>query len=182
MGPKKLNLGCGTDVKPGWVNLDSASLPGVDVVHDIEKLPFPFADNSFDEILCQDILEHIDYLPVLKELHRILASGGTLTVRVPHFTSRNTYLDPTHKKAFSIETFDFFTKHSLWHARRPYYFDFAFSSSVKKILFERSSRIFFYNRFIERFVNKSPKRQSVYELTGLSRLFPAQNIVVMLVK
>ena len=36
---QKLNLGCGTEIKKGWVNLDSVALAGVDVVHDIEKLP-----------------------------------------------------------------------------------------------------------------------------------------------
>src|SRR4051812_1511318 len=72
---KKLNIGCGTDTKEGWVNLDAAGLPGVDVVHDIEKLPLPFADDSFDEILAQDVLEHVEYVPVLQDLRRILKKG-----------------------------------------------------------------------------------------------------------
>ena len=42
---KKLNLGCGTDIKKGYINLDVAKLDGVDVVHDINRLPLPFKEN-----------------------------------------------------------------------------------------------------------------------------------------
>ena len=176
---KRLNLGCGTDRKEGWVNLDSADIPGVDVVHDIEKLPLPFPDNSFDEILCQDILEHVEYIPVLKDLHRILAPGGALHIRVPHFTAKNNFIDPTHKKLFSVNTFDYFIQNSRSFERRSYYFDFSFSSLRNRTLtFERSSRIFFLNRFVAPFVNKSTRRQELYESTWLSRIFPAQNIIV----
>ena len=136
---KKLNLGCGTDIREGWVNLDSAALPGVDVVHDINSLPLPFAADSFDEIVCQDILEHIaDYTPLLKELHRVLAPGGMLRVRVPHFTSKNNFSDPTHRRMFSSATFDFFTKGTRWHKARHYYFDFSFSSITElELTFEQ---------------------------------------------
>ncbi|MBX4210680.1 class I SAM-dependent methyltransferase, partial [Candidatus Parcubacteria bacterium] len=104
----KLNLGSGTDIRAGWVNLDSAKLPGVDVVHDIQKLPLPFKDGEFDIILCRDILQHVDYTPILKDLYRILRPGGKLIIRVPHFTSKNNVIDPTHRSTFSVRTFDFF--------------------------------------------------------------------------
>ena len=183
MEAKKLNLGCGTDIKDGWVNLDSAALPGVDVVHDIEKLPLPFADSSVDEVLCQDILEHVEYAPILKDLYRVLTPGGVLHIRVPHFTSKNNFIDPTHRRLFSINTFDFFAAGTKLHDERPYYFDFHFSFvKHREIQFELSSRYFFLNRFVGRWVNKSPWRQEYYESTGLSRLFPAQNIHISLVK
>ncbi len=182
---RKLNLGCGKDIKEGWINLDIGDVPGVDVSHDIEKLPLPFPDNSFDEILCNDIMEHIWYIPVLKDIHRILAPGGQVNIRVPHFTSKNNAIDPTHIRTFSVETFSFFAADTKMHERAGhYYFDFSFSTMSRKpyIDFERSSRILFYNRFVEKWVNKSKRRQEIYEATGLSRLFPAQNIYVTLQK
>src|SRR5436309_921097 len=78
MAPARLNLGSGTDVREGYVNLDIAALPGVDVVHDLSRLPLPFEDAQFEEVLCKDILEHLDYVPVLRELHRIIRPGGRL--------------------------------------------------------------------------------------------------------
>ena len=184
---KKLNVGCGIDIKEGWINLDSIAIPDVDVVHDIEKLPLPFQTEEFDEILCQDVLEHVDYIPVLKDLHRVLKKGGIIHIRVPHFTSKNNFVDPTHLRMFSVDTWDFFvrsraaSKHI--EKERAYYFDFSFEKkSYCHITFEKSSRLFFYNRVAEWFFNISPRMQSFYESTGLSRLFPAENIIVELIK
>jgi predicted SAM-dependent methyltransferase len=56
---KRLNLGCGTDIRAGWINLDRSALPGVDVAHDLEQLPLPFPSESFDYVLCEDVLEHV---------------------------------------------------------------------------------------------------------------------------
>lgn len=177
----KLNLGCGTDIREGWVNLDAVRLPGVDVVHDVRRLPLPFPDEKFEEILCQDILEHIEYIPVLKDIHRILKHRGRLVIRVPHFTSRGNFIDPTHRKMFSVRTFDFFVPDL--NLKRPYYFDFSFSRLVStSITFETSSRLYFYNKFITFFINQSRRVQDMYESTFLSRLFPAQNIMIILEK
>src|SRR5919109_476542 len=68
----RLNLGCGHDIREGYVNVDAAPLPGVDVVHDLNRLPLPFADERFDEVNCKDVLEHVDYIPLLREIHRLL--------------------------------------------------------------------------------------------------------------
>ncbi|HYE60326.1 MAG TPA: methyltransferase domain-containing protein [Candidatus Kapabacteria bacterium] len=183
MQPQKLNVGCGTHILPGWINLDVKQIPGVDMVHDIEHLPLPFADNQFDEILCQDVLEHVEYIPVLKDLHRILQPGGTLSIRVPHFTSHHNFVDPTHKKMFSINTYDFFVKNTSEQHDRSYYFDFAFSSCQSAhILFDHGSPIFFLNKVMQPLVNRSARMQRIFESTAWSRLFPALNIQVTLVK
>lgn len=183
MAERRLNVGCGTDIKKEWVNLDSAAISGVDVVHDIEALPLPFPDEHFNEILCQDVLEHTDYPHIVKDLHRILKTGGVLHIRVPHFTSKNNFVDPTHRKLFSVSSFDFFIHGVKLKEKRAYYFDFAFARVIsRQISFERSSRWFFYNRLIEPIANASPAMQRWYESTGFSRLFPAENIVIALQK
>jgi ubiquinone/menaquinone biosynthesis C-methylase UbiE len=177
--PRKLNLGCGRDIRDGWINLDQARLPGVDVVHDLERLPLPFPDNHFEHIHAKDVLEHVEYIPLLGELHRILRSGGTLQIQVPHFTSVDNFIDPTHKKQFSIRTFEFFVKDSA--IARDYYFDFSFSAIANRRL-NFLGGVLFYNRLVAPLVNSHFRLQQYYELTCLSRLFPAQNIVVTLVK
>ena len=56
----KLNLGCGDDIKKGYVNIDVRNLPGVNIVGDVCNLPFE--KNSIDEILALDVYEHVSYL------------------------------------------------------------------------------------------------------------------------
>ena len=47
-------------------------------------LQLPFADNSFDKIICSEVLEHIpDYRSVLKEIERVLKPGGLFCASVP---------------------------------------------------------------------------------------------------
>jgi SAM-dependent methyltransferase len=177
----RLNLGCGTDVRAGYVNLDAASLPGVDVVHDLDVLPLPFEDGAFREIVCQDVLEHVDLVGVLRECHRILVPGGVLSMRSPHFSSAAAHIDPTHRRAFSIETLDFFASEGRF-ANRGYYFDFRFSRLASaRIAFHRY-RWQPWNYLVEPLVNASPATQRYYEGTCLARLFPAANVEVVLVK
>lgn len=181
--PRRLNLGCGTDIRPGWVNLDIANLPGVDVVHDINTLPLPFEEGSFDEILCNDILEHVDLPPVLKDCHRILAAGGRMRIEVPHFTSNNNFVDPTHRNRFSVKTFRFFAADTLEGSRRgSYYFDFHFSTVASTRLRFLHGIFFFWNWLVSPVVNSRYSLQCYYEATGLAYLFPAQNLLVTLVK
>lgn len=175
----KLNLGCGTDIRSGWINVDKANLSGVDVVHDLEALPLPFADEQFELVCAKDVLEHLDYARLLREIHRILKPGGLVEIQVPHFTSADNYIDPTHVKRFSIRTFDFFVQDSS--AMRSYYFDFSFKSiRQRKLNFYRGPLLWDY--LIEPLVNAHFRIQKYYELTFLSRLFPAQNIALTLVK
>jgi SAM-dependent methyltransferase len=178
--PRKLNLGCGHDVREGYVNLDIAELPGVDVVHDLAVLPLPFADESFDEVECLDILEHVeDMTGLIRELHRVLAPSGRLHVEGPHFTSYTWPTDPTHRRAFASQTFMFFCASSSHD--RGYYFDFHFSAIVRnRILFQR--RLQPWNGVVERVVNLRGRIQDYYEATFFSRLFPALKVDVVLVK
>ena len=49
-------------------------------------LQLPFADNSFDKIICSEVLEHIpDYLSALNEIERILKPGGVAAISVPRY-------------------------------------------------------------------------------------------------
>jgi SAM-dependent methyltransferase len=46
----------------------------------------PFADGRFELAVCLDVIEHIeDQLGALRELHRVVAPGGTLVVMVPAY-------------------------------------------------------------------------------------------------
>lgn len=83
----KLHLGCGTKKIQGWINIDSVKACQPDLVHDITK-PLPYPDQSVDEILAEDLLEHFDkYMRfvVFYEWVRVLKVGGMITLQVPNF-------------------------------------------------------------------------------------------------
>lgn len=183
MKGQKLNLGCGTDIRAGYVNIDSAALAGVDRVLDIARESLPFPDESCEEVLAQDVLEHLDYLPVLAEIHRVLAPSGRLVVRVPHYTSRNNAVDPTHCRRFSCDTFEFFLEKPSYSHALTYYTGFHFFAIERlSLTFPHGFRLLFFNRFVGRWVNKSRRRMRFYELSFLSGLFPAENIELTLIK
>lgn len=108
---KKLNMGCGKNILPGYLNRDIVDLPWVDKVYDFEKFPYPFEDNEFDEIYCSHILEHMsDLWRVMEELFRIGKNGCKIKVRTPYFASPNAWWDYTHKRSFNTNTFNYFSK------------------------------------------------------------------------
>ncbi len=104
-------MGCGRDVRAGYVNVDSKPLEGVDVVCDFAHIPWPFRDDAFDEVLAVHVIEHLhDTMRTMEELHRITHAGARLTIEVPHYKHSNAYKDPTHVRFFTEETFDYFGK------------------------------------------------------------------------
>lgn len=117
MSPVIINLGCGKTRIPGSIGVDCVPIPGcVDVVHDLNVTPYPFAENYAEEVHFYHVLEHLDN-PVgkLEEIHRILKPGGVLHMRVPHFSSNGAFTDITHKRPFSYYSFDVFEE-SAYHA------------------------------------------------------------------
>jgi SAM-dependent methyltransferase len=106
---EKLNLGCGQFKKKGFLNIDKDSLAKPDIVHNLDKIPYPFKDNSFSHIEADHVLEHLkDPFVVMKEMHRILKPKGKLRIRVPHF-SRG-FSHPDHKRGFDVSFPLYFNK------------------------------------------------------------------------
>ena len=64
--------------------------------------PYPLEDGAFDQILMQDVIEHVrEPYDLMRELHRIGRPGARVHLRTPHFSSVLAYSDPTHRHAFS---------------------------------------------------------------------------------
>lgn len=183
MESKKLNFGCGTRIMKGYVNLDVVPLKGVDVVHDLNKFPYPFKKNYFDEIYARNILEHLDDLvKVMKELHRVLKPKGKLIIEVPYQTIIHTWASFQHKRAFTLRTFDGFAKKTDQRCKlnvpnEDYGLGFAFSKIKRKLHFPRGLHIESY--ILEPLANLLPR---IYEETFLRYIFPAFSIVVELEK
>ena len=97
-----LDIGCGSAKFPGAVGLDISANTDADIVHDLDVFPYPIEDGSFDQILMQDVIEHVAQpIRVFEELHRIARPGARIQLRTPHFSSVLAYGDPTHRHYFS---------------------------------------------------------------------------------
>lgn len=104
-----LDLGCGQRKVAGATGTDIRPLAGVDVVHDLAHRPYPFATSCADEVHLNHVLEHMpDAIQVLEEVWRITKPGGTVHIRVPHYTGPYAWKDPTHVRCFTTESFDYF--------------------------------------------------------------------------
>ncbi|MBI2135168.1 methyltransferase domain-containing protein [Candidatus Woesearchaeota archaeon] len=107
---KKLNLGCGKDIKKGYINLDQSKLEGVDVAYDLNKFPWPFPKNYFDEIYARDAIEHLkDIFKVMREINRISKPGATVKLIVPYWHSSAAFY-PNHYYFFNVDSLKLFTE------------------------------------------------------------------------
>lgn len=130
-----LDVGCGSAKQNGAVGIDIVDHHGsVDIVHDLNKYPWPIQDNYFDAALCRDIVEHLDdVVKLMEELHRVLKPNGKIIIYTPHFAHPNSFRDPTHKHHFTYGTFDYFTGDIDY----PIYTNKKFKMIKKKFIFRK---------------------------------------------
>jgi len=102
-------------VNPTTLDIDRDHKP--DVVHNLEDLPLPFDDNSFDEIHAYEVLEHTgaqgDYrffFAQFSDFWRILKPGGYLCATVPRWDSMWAWGDPSHKRIICPGTLVFLSQ------------------------------------------------------------------------
>ena len=110
---KKLNLGCGNNLKQGYINVDKYGNPDKKI--DLEKFPWPWKDNSIDEVLLIHVLEHLGestkiYLKIIQELYRICKPNAKIIIHVPH-PRHDTFLnDPTHVRIITPNGLSLFSQ------------------------------------------------------------------------
>ena len=82
---KKLQLAASNNLLPGWLNTD-VFLNHDPVVYLDATKRFPFDDNTFDYIMAEHMIEHIEYQAaqvMLEECFRVLKPGGRVRVATP---------------------------------------------------------------------------------------------------
>ena len=147
--PRVLNLGCGRRRVEGALNVDVTAETGPDVLHDLNVRPWPFADDSFDEVLAHDVLEHLsETVATLEEVHRVCRHGARVKLTVPHYSCSNAFTDPTHRHYFGRFSFGYVTEGH----------DLSFYSGAR--FAERSCQIVFHptllNKLVWRLANRYP--------------------------
>jgi 2-polyprenyl-3-methyl-5-hydroxy-6-metoxy-1,4-benzoquinol methylase len=102
-GGKVLDVGCGdmflASVLPdfNWTGIDinpGLSISKLAICHDLSDMPYPGDSNSFDTIICSEVLEHLfDPVGPTKEIHRLLKPGGTYIVSTPNLNWIDNYIE-----------------------------------------------------------------------------------------
>lgn len=108
----KIDLACGDNKREGFKGVDKFKTAAADIVFDLQSgKPWPFKDNSVDEVHCSHFIEHcVDLCFFWSELHRILKVGGTATIVAPYGKSNRAWQDPTHCRAIVEESFLYLDK------------------------------------------------------------------------
>ena len=88
---KKMNIGCGEDIMPNYINIDYYNFKGVDVVHDLnskEELPFP--DAFFEEVIGYDIFEHVNVSIAIDKIKKKMTTikPNFFTIYLQNFLSQ----------------------------------------------------------------------------------------------
>ena len=83
-----LHIGCGGRLLEGWLNTDIAWSPGA--IQMDARRRFPFADNTFDFVFSEHMIEHVDCSEgayMLAECYRVMTVGGRIRITTPNLTT-----------------------------------------------------------------------------------------------
>lgn len=114
-----LDLGCGNNKQPGFKGVDITKKgTQADVACDLLEYPWPFKDNSVEQVFASHYLEHLPHINswddhlfrTMNEVYRILKKGGLATFITPYYTSQRAIQDPTHQRSIGEATYLYFTK------------------------------------------------------------------------
>ena len=105
---RKLHIGCGKNILPGWLNCDYSPASSQAVYLDATA-PFPFADASFAFVFSEHMIEHVPYAAgqsMLRECLRVLKPGGKIRISTPNLRNITSLLcDPaTPEKEQYVKT------------------------------------------------------------------------------
>jgi SAM-dependent methyltransferase len=154
-----LDVGCGNNKAPGAWGIDLDPRSQADVICDLASMSWPLAGRQFEEILCNQVLEHVaDVMRFMEEAHRVARPGALVKVVTPHYTSPSSYADPTHRHHFAAGVPDYLVARDAPH----------FEKVSVHLRFSRLYRCLGIEGLANRFLN-------LYE-PFLAFLFPARDL------
>lgn len=160
-----LDLGCGENKQKGFIGMDKRNLPTVDIVHDLEVIPYPLNDESVNNIVASHIIEHLKpwlTIDIFNEWWRILKVGGRIAFSAPYGVNEYFVQDPTHCNPINQSTFQYFDpSYPLYNVYKPkpfkilnlYYQTNGFIEGILEKLSEEEGKQI-HNKMIEQYFNK----------------------------
>jgi SAM-dependent methyltransferase len=121
-----LDIGCGSrKTEPDAIGIDISPGSAADHVWNLDRYPWPLEDSRFSRIHMSHVIEHLDDpMRAMAEVYRVAADGANVFVTTPHFSSHNSYTDPTHKRHLAAASFEYFTGRDFpSFAGSPFRFD-----------------------------------------------------------
>jgi hypothetical protein len=118
-----LDVGCSDHKTKGSVGMDKRAVAGVDIVHDIEVLPWPLPDSCVTRMLMSHIVEHLKpwlIFAILDEAWRVMRDDSQLLIAMPYANSPGFWQDPSHTHAWNHISPQYFDcTYPLWTVARP---------------------------------------------------------------
>ena len=115
--PIKLNLGCCDRSMPGYLGVDIAPGPAVDIVTDLRE-QWPWWEGEVEHIIAHDIIEHLpDAIYTMNELYRVLRKGGRVEIVVPTTEGPGAWQDPTHRTYWNRRSFLYYEAGNIYRER-----------------------------------------------------------------
>jgi SAM-dependent methyltransferase len=119
----KLDIGCGKNKREGFIGVDQFPMENVDIVLDVVKDTWPWADGEVEEIHCSHFIEHLsakDRVVFMNNAYRVLKPEGKITIIVPHWASNRAYGDFTHQWPPVSEMWFFYLNKDWRNANAPH--------------------------------------------------------------
>jgi SAM-dependent methyltransferase len=110
-----LDIGCGKKKQEaGAFGLDRQPGSSADIRCELQHFPWPVRDNCADRVYLSHFLEHQpDILRVMAEVHRVAKPGAEVIAVTPHYSSPDSFTDPTHLYHLGYHSFDYFVEPSF---------------------------------------------------------------------
>ncbi len=96
---RKLDIGGGPIIRKGYERIDFDVETEPEIWHDLNIVPWPIKDNTYDEIISYHTIEHLPELnPILREILRIAKDGARFRFDFPHYSV--VFIEPTHRRGY----------------------------------------------------------------------------------